>query len=114
MNEDDRERGDRERQQRDPAEEEEDDEALWGQVADPLDSEEEAQAAYEAIWALHLPPATDEQVARARWLAEVAERNERRIAALIRQERLQRRYEAEHGQGAQDDPQPAPEEPTEP
>jgi hypothetical protein len=83
--------------QRDP------EEADWGQVAGPFDNDEEAKAALQVWCAEHEPPATDEEVARARRLAEIAERNRLRLLELIRQERAQ---DSKHGL-------PTPKEPTE-
>ena len=68
-----------------------DEETEWvtpGEVGDPM-TEEEAEQAYEALWALHLPPATDEEVAEAQRLADLAERHRQIVAEAIHRKRAQ-------------------------
>ncbi len=67
---------------------------IIGEVGDPM-TEEEAETLDVAWWALHLPPATDEEVAEMERQAEIAEQSHLRIRQLIRRRRA---YEAKHDQ----------------
>ena len=62
-------------------------EAPHGVASDPLMTDEEWQRALEAIWALHLPPATDEEVAEATRLEALDERHRQIVAEALRRRR---------------------------
>lgn len=57
-----------------------------GEVGDPM-TEEEAEAAEEALQALHLPMATDEEVAEATRQLDLGERHRQMVVELIRRRR---------------------------